>query len=854
MVDLDRERARYRYGPSQETRRDPKQTGKVMPYVPGRGPGGWRPGKGSDPWPLFGTVVPGWLIEEEGERCVGLVLEANLAAITQPGHDHRSPEIERRYRELLEAGGEGIVYISDNDDQGRRKAEKCAEVAETVGLPFLHLPATEIWPRLPDHGNIDEAPGTPEERREAIERAIARKLEQLASERPGEAGGDPDDETCSVLDDAGNLHRRLDEGLRQIDDLPDPSVRAVAMVQLKKTLGLRDAEFGALIDAIMRRRRPMSPSSFEELMAGGSEAPKPAVEDLFSSGLTVIAGEGGAGKTALGYLVAEAVTQGEKFAGQFKAEKSPVLIVQVDESPTNALTKWRQMDLKPEAGTLTVDWAMTAHMLPELKQRIIETGAKVVVLDSMVRILGGQIKAGDPDFGLFVYRLNDLADELAVTIILMHHVTKPSERAKKRVDITKHDIFGSAYVVNGASDVWGFWCDHEDGNPEKVFSLRCLKSRSGLVEEGTTYEFEGNREDLRLVYRGMADRTVTLDEIKTTRGRVRRFLASRAPAAFSPAQINREMRIGNERYVRKLCGELYRAGEVERKELPSSRGRKAYGYFRLPSRALRGNHAESTESTESPPSFRSFGPPSGTPAVPTFGTPGEARERSEREEREVEERELWSPCPLPSPSEPPKSVHPPVEVRIDGTWQKGFRQIGPGISATGGPFVLVTRDDTGEELRLPRGDVRNPEAGKTNPRSPGQVDYKDPNWNDPIWHDSPFPTPLWNVEVPDDTVELKGDRLRAWFREIGLNWLADKIEADDAKEKALEEAEARGDFSHCLIDASKAVPQRTDRLRRTCAAFAPARLHAYAGRNMPIPVDILDEPAKPKQEAGEEAE
>ena len=58
------------------------------------------------------------------------------------------------------------------------------------------------------------------------------------------------------------------------------------------------------------------------------------------------------------------------------------------------------------------------------------------------------------------------------------------------------DLFGSSYIVNGASDVWGVIKDTDSAEPK--FKLKVLKPRSGITEAGDTFELLGCREDLSL--------------------------------------------------------------------------------------------------------------------------------------------------------------------------------------------------------------------------------------------------------------------------------------------------------------------------------------------------------------------
>lgn len=188
LPDLGREKAAYDYSAGQRTIRDTtRDGGKVLPFhrVGERA----KAGAGPDPWPLYqqglALAADGWLLELEGERCVGLAMAAGVVAITQPGHDHTSPSITRRYRTLAEARLPGVVYVSDHDAEGQRKATVCAEAAAAAGLPFLHLPASKVWPGIAEKGSIDDAPGTAAEQIAAIEAAISTALqEQPPAEEP----------------------------------------------------------------------------------------------------------------------------------------------------------------------------------------------------------------------------------------------------------------------------------------------------------------------------------------------------------------------------------------------------------------------------------------------------------------------------------------------------------------------------------------------------------------------------------------------------------------------------------------------------------------------------------------------
>ena len=155
----------------------------------------WAPGKGPDPWPAFNQAAAigaqGWILETEGEKCVELPVAAGVVTISQPGHAHGVDQIRPRYEALLNGGAPGVVYLADNDAEGRKRANQAGDAAALAGLPIIILQAGDLWPGLPAAGSIDDAPGTAVEQIEVIGAAArvahARMIEvPLAAEHLGE--------------------------------------------------------------------------------------------------------------------------------------------------------------------------------------------------------------------------------------------------------------------------------------------------------------------------------------------------------------------------------------------------------------------------------------------------------------------------------------------------------------------------------------------------------------------------------------------------------------------------------------------------------------------------------------------
>ena len=123
----------------------------------------WKNTAQGSPWPLYFSHQPEpswrdrWLLESEGEKCVDVGAAAGYPGISQPGFNRRQEHIRPRYRELKSLVA-GVVYIADNDKEGRRKAKEAQEAADAVGLPLRVVHLVELFPDLPEGGAIDDVP------------------------------------------------------------------------------------------------------------------------------------------------------------------------------------------------------------------------------------------------------------------------------------------------------------------------------------------------------------------------------------------------------------------------------------------------------------------------------------------------------------------------------------------------------------------------------------------------------------------------------------------------------------------------------------------------------------------------
>jgi putative DNA primase/helicase len=103
---------------------------------------------------------PFGLLILEGEPNVELARSIGLAAVTFQGSNWKESEMETElafYGIFQKHGGVPvIVQMRDNDDEGIKKAEKVRAVCAKLDIPYVLINPVEIYPEIPDKGDIKE--------------------------------------------------------------------------------------------------------------------------------------------------------------------------------------------------------------------------------------------------------------------------------------------------------------------------------------------------------------------------------------------------------------------------------------------------------------------------------------------------------------------------------------------------------------------------------------------------------------------------------------------------------------------------------------------------------------------------
>jgi len=110
--------------------------------------------------------------------------------------------------------------------------------------------------------------------------------------------------------------------------------------------------------------------------------------------------------------------------------------------------------------------------------------------------------------------------------------------------------------------------------------LKNLKARSSIVDEEESYIFSGSEEDFRFNFEKLGSREISLDEIKTTTGKVLQLLKNNPEEKYTPKRVSSILKLGNAGWAGNILATLYGKNLIGRKEADiNTGGRKTYYYF-----------------------------------------------------------------------------------------------------------------------------------------------------------------------------------------------------------------------------------------------------------------------------------
>lgn len=320
----------------------------------------------------------------------------------------------------------------------------------------------------------------------------------------------------------------LRKALEVVEAMDSPLERECAYQNLGKAIDCTERELKMLLRHIQEEDSPLAGGEWNDVVANAKPI-EVAIERLLAfNALTIVASDGGVGKSVLLYRIAEAAANGRPFAGQLNTVPGNVLIIQKDESDSNLAAKDALMRAHMPKGRVRVEFRFNGGMMPELRKWIREHQARYVLMDSLFSLFGSDGDLTEGQIGTYMYLLNAMAAEEGCAVLLTHHLRKGDRASGKRTEIHMQDLFGSAFIVNGTSDVWGIIRDPESNPEHPRFLLKVLKPRTGVTMGGDTYVLSGSTEDLSFQVEGLNNSDRGVKELRDSERKVLEVLKGRS--------------------------------------------------------------------------------------------------------------------------------------------------------------------------------------------------------------------------------------------------------------------------------------------------------------------------------------
>ena len=299
------------------------------------------------------------------------------------------------------------------------------------------------------------------------------------------------------------------------------------------------------------------------------------IDQLGARGSCVLlAGETGSGKTSLIYQMAFAISTGGNFLDELLVQKNKVLVVQSDESKSNALDKLELMDMdatNPNLYFFFGEDGWDKLSIPKLREAIIKNSFKVVILDSVTTLLTNSgYSMRDPEFATPLYELNKLASELNILIICTAHLRKPEG---VRYEVSVHDVIGAITQSGAVSDIWGIWVPTKQSY-KNHFIMKCLGKRN--CRKGIIWNLQGDEEDFSFILKSVGE-----GELLPSKNQELSFLILNLLHTKNKFKTIREIANEtsfNEEHTRRTCKNLFLEKEISRKRDESNGGRPPWKY------------------------------------------------------------------------------------------------------------------------------------------------------------------------------------------------------------------------------------------------------------------------------------
>jgi len=481
----------------------------------------------------------------EGEPCADALRSLGLEATTNIGG-------AKKWRESDSADitGAQVILCPDRDAPGLAHMERIAQ--DFPNAQWLYaFPDSSVWNNPPSSQGLDVADWIQEQglTKEDILANVGSKRRGAAVDLVEPPRKKKQDWTfmdiCSRINEIQQL---IDPGEREweMQTLAHQTGRSVAHLYKVYDTARQNQPAFELTDAVELLSK--SPDKFDWLVAG--LLPMATTALLYA--------EGGTGKTLLANSIIQAVTCGQNWNG-FPTRHGKVLLMQTDEpsivTAQNLKIAGFPASLPPGQLFINSNWQFT--QMQQLRDALESHRPVLVVIDSLTSSnRTATVEEKDVEYARCLYDLRDIAMELGVAILVLHHENKTG------------GVRGSTAIKANVSEVWHLARNSILAPTQRLLDIE--KSRSGC---SGLFQLQLDVDDYTWQHQGDFDPSQAGQESESSRppaslplkARLLNFLEERPGVPFEVEELVGEFG-SNRETVRKTLDRLWRSGLVQTSE------------------------------------------------------------------------------------------------------------------------------------------------------------------------------------------------------------------------------------------------------------------------------------------------
>lgn len=267
-------------------------------------------------------------------------------------------------------------------------------------------------------------------------------------------------------------------------------------------------------------------------------------------------GDGGTGKTLMGYQWLYSVVTGEPW-NQYAVSPGKALLVQCDE-PEVVLRHRLDLLQIPDNAPLGIITEWQVEAIPRLGAYMEKERPQIVLIDSLSAVNSLCVfSENDTEYARPVLQLTRLASQYNCTIVLIHHSNAAGQAR------------GTRAIHNSVSEVWGLRVGE---NPsERILTVQ--KNRLGKAPGN--YKFSFDEDSFTFAYCGHADDPDGASATQEEKIRLWLYQEENRGVPYTPAEVSEKCAIAQSS-TRRALSELWARGVVSRQ--PSKSSRRGYVY------------------------------------------------------------------------------------------------------------------------------------------------------------------------------------------------------------------------------------------------------------------------------------